>query len=61
MNFLIKFAQMHLSFRRAEIESLAIVESVDLTIIEYTDDVRSYDMKLHQRNVVVFLYLIIRI
>ena len=52
---------MHLSFRRAEIESLAIVESVDLTIIEYTDDVRSYDMKLHQRNVVVFLYLIIRI
>ncbi|POR39005.1 tRNA (Guanine(10)-N2)-methyltransferase [Tolypocladium paradoxum] len=37
MDFLIKFAQTHESFRLAEIEALAAVEGVDLTVIDYSD------------------------
>lgn len=39
MDFLIKFAQYHESFRQAEIEALAVVEKVDLTILSYDADV----------------------
>lgn len=39
MDFLIKFAQIHESFRKAEIESLAVVEGLDLVILEYDTDV----------------------
>jgi tRNA (guanine10-N2)-methyltransferase len=39
MEFLIRFAQTHLSFRVPEIEALAIVEDIDLTILQYSDDV----------------------
>ncbi|UNI19208.1 tRNA (guanine(10)-N(2))-methyltransferase [Purpureocillium takamizusanense] len=37
MEFIIKFAQTHETFRLAEIEALAITEGVDLTVIEYSD------------------------
>ncbi|PNY24787.1 tRNA (Guanine(10)-N2)-methyltransferase [Tolypocladium capitatum] len=37
MDLLIKFAQTHESFRLAEIEALAVVEGVDLTVIDYSD------------------------
>ncbi|KAG6000598.1 hypothetical protein E4U21_005289 [Claviceps maximensis] len=37
MNFLIKFAQTHESFRLAEIQALAEIEGVDLTIVDYND------------------------
>jgi tRNA (guanine10-N2)-methyltransferase len=40
MDFLIKFAQAHESFRVAEIEALALVEGLDMKIIEYSEDVR---------------------
>ncbi|RDA87465.1 hypothetical protein CP532_2827, partial [Ophiocordyceps camponoti-leonardi (nom. inval.)] len=36
MDFLIKFAQTHETFRLAEIEALAEVEGVDLTVVEYS-------------------------
>lgn len=39
MNFLIKFAQTHESFRLAEIQALAELEGVDLTIVDYSDEV----------------------
>ncbi|KAF4506270.1 hypothetical protein G6O67_006371 [Ophiocordyceps sinensis] len=38
MDFAIKFAQTHESFRLAEIEALAIVESVDLAVVEYSPE-----------------------
>ncbi|KAG5984620.1 hypothetical protein E4U55_003953 [Claviceps digitariae] len=38
MNFLIKFAQTHESFRLAEIQALAEIEGVDLTIVNYNDE-----------------------
>lgn len=38
MEFIIKFAQTHETFRVAEIESLAVVEKLDLKIIEYDAD-----------------------
>ncbi|KAM6514788.1 hypothetical protein FSOLCH5_009027 [Fusarium solani] len=38
MDFLIKFAQAHESFRVAEIEALALVEGLDMKIIEYSED-----------------------
>lgn len=39
MNFLLKFAQTHESFRLAEIQALALIEGVDLTVVDYTDEV----------------------
>lgn len=41
MEFLIKFAQAHESFRLAEIESLALVEQVNLEVVEYDPEVRN--------------------
>lgn len=40
MEFLIKFAQAHESFRLPEIKALAIVEGVEMTILNYDLDVR---------------------
>ncbi|KAF7562039.1 hypothetical protein G7046_g2084 [Stylonectria norvegica] len=39
MDFLIKFAHVHETFRRPEIEALAIVEGIEMTIIDYSIDV----------------------
>lgn len=39
MDFVIKFAQAHESFRLAEIQALAVIEGVDLEVLEYRDDV----------------------
>lgn len=39
MEFLIKFAQTHETFRLAEIEALAVLEDVDMTILEYSVEV----------------------
>lgn len=39
MDFLIKFAHTHESFRRPEIEALAAVEKVDVKILRYETDV----------------------
>lgn len=40
MDFLIKFAQAHETFRLPEIKALAIVEGVDMEIVTYNEDVR---------------------
>lgn len=40
MEFLIKFAQAHESFRLPEIKALAIVEGVEMTVMKYDLDVR---------------------
>jgi tRNA G10 N-methylase Trm11 len=39
MDFFIKFAQVHETFRLPEIQALAIVENVDLTVLEYDESV----------------------
>lgn len=39
MKFLVKFAFIHETFRKAEIEAIAEVERLELTIIEYNPDV----------------------
>lgn len=41
MDFLIKFASEHESFRVPEIEALATLEGLDLKIIEYDREVRA--------------------
>lgn len=41
MEFLIRFAQTHMTFRLPEIEALALVEGVDMTVLEYSLDVCS--------------------
>nr|KMM64836.1 RNA methylase family protein [Coccidioides posadasii RMSCC 3488] len=38
MEYLVRFAQVHESFRRSEIEALAIVSNVDLEIVEYDEE-----------------------
>ncbi|KAH7144087.1 S-adenosyl-L-methionine-dependent methyltransferase [Dactylonectria macrodidyma] len=38
MHFLIRFAQVHESFRLAEIEALAVVQGVDLKVLNYSLD-----------------------
>lgn len=40
MDFLIKFAQAHETFRVPEIEALALVEGLDMKIVDYSQDVR---------------------
>lgn len=40
MDFLIKFAQVHETFRLPEIEALAIVQGVDMKVLQYSLDVR---------------------
>jgi tRNA (guanine10-N2)-methyltransferase len=39
MEYLIRFAQVHESFRLAEIQAIAITEHIDLRIVEYSDAV----------------------
>jgi hypothetical protein len=39
MEYLIRLAQMHETFRRPELESLAELHNVDLEILEYSDEV----------------------
>lgn len=40
MQYLIRLAQMHETFRRPELEALAVLHNVDLEILEYSDQVR---------------------
>jgi tRNA G10 N-methylase Trm11 len=40
MEYLIRLAQMHETFRRPELEALAVLHNVDLEILEYSDEVR---------------------
>lgn len=39
MEYLIRLAQMHETFRRPELEALAVLHNVDLEILEYADEV----------------------
>ncbi|KAF3356135.1 Dual specificity protein kinase pom1 [Verticillium dahliae VDG1] len=38
MDYLVRFSQFHESFRLAELKALAVVEGIDLRILEYSDD-----------------------
>ncbi|CRK26339.1 hypothetical protein BN1708_014487 [Verticillium longisporum] len=38
MDYLVRFSQFHESFRLAELKALAVVEGIDLKILEYSDD-----------------------
>ena len=40
MEFLIKFAQAHETFRVPEIEALALIEGLEMKIVDYSQDVR---------------------
>lgn len=44
MDFVIKFASEHESFRLPEIEALADLEGVDLKVKEYNSEVRNTDL-----------------
>lgn len=39
MEYLIRLVQVHETFRRPELESLARLHGIDLHIVEYSDDV----------------------
>ena len=40
MEYMIRFTQIHESFRLAEIESLAVLEGIDLKVLSYSENVR---------------------
>jgi tRNA (guanine10-N2)-methyltransferase len=40
MDYLIKFAQCHEDFRLAEIQAIAAVECIDLSVLEYSNEVK---------------------
>lgn len=42
MEYLIRLAQMHETFRKPELEALAALHDVDLEILEYSDQVRRH-------------------
>lgn len=42
MEYLIRLAQMHETFRKPELEALAALHDVDLEILEYSDQVRQH-------------------
>jgi hypothetical protein len=44
MEYLIRLAQMHETFRRPELEALAVLHNVDLEILEYSDEVCQRDL-----------------
>jgi len=39
MEYMIRFTQVHETFRLAEIEALAVLEGIDLTVVSYKQDV----------------------
>lgn len=51
MDYLIKSAQQHESFRRPELEALAALARIDLKIVEYDPEVR-----MPRQKVVVLTY-----
>ena len=40
MDYLIRFAQQHETFRRPEIEALAVVGNLDIEFLYYSENVR---------------------
>ena len=46
MDFLVKFAQVHESFRLAELKALATLEGIDLVIKDYDPDVGTFLLAL---------------
>lgn len=41
MEYLVRFVQMHETFRRPELEALAILACIEMTIVHYSEDVCS--------------------
>lgn len=44
MEYMIRFTQVHESFRLAEIKALAVLENIDLKVVSYSPDVRLLKM-----------------
>lgn len=42
MDFIIKFAQIHETFRLPEIEAIAATEKINLQVIDYKDEVSGH-------------------
>lgn len=47
MEYLIRLAQVHETFRWPELQSLAIVEGISLDLVEYSTEVRKYPQICH--------------
>jgi tRNA (guanine10-N2)-methyltransferase len=47
MQYLIRFTQLHESFRLAEIQALAVLAGVDLKIVYYNDEVSEGHFDYH--------------
>lgn len=56
MDFVIKFASEHESFRLPEIEALAVLEGVNLKVKEYSSEVRKADLFSHNNNSFAHFY-----
>ena len=41
MEYLVRMAQIHETFRVPELRALATIEGIDMEIVEYSDDVSS--------------------
>lgn len=52
MECMIKFAQVHEDFRLAEIKAIAVAENIDLSILDYSDDVRRQYIRICCENMV---------
>lgn len=46
MDFIVKFAQVHETFRQAELKALASLQGIDLVIKEYDPDVSTLKQAL---------------
>jgi tRNA G10 N-methylase Trm11 len=52
MECMIKFAQVHEDFRLAEIKAIAVAENIDLSILDYSDDVRRHHIRIRRGNTI---------
>ena len=56
MEYMIRFTQVHETFRLAEIEALAVLEGIDLTIVSYKPDVSRKSLVPSWLLLIVFSY-----
>jgi len=45
IDFIVRLVQWHETFRKAELEALAVLANVHLQILDYSDDVRLFASK----------------
>ena len=47
MEYMIRFTQVHETFRLAEIKALAVLENIDLEVLSYSPSVSAYSHTLN--------------